>query len=52
MLLEWAPAPGGWREITRGALPGRLDSSLVPAGEGRWRFRLTDGRTFEVSLDR
>jgi hypothetical protein len=47
-LLEWEPA--GMREIARGALPARLDSSLIPAGRDRWRFRLEDGRFMEVRI--
>jgi hypothetical protein len=50
MLLEWSP--NEWRVIARAALPGPLASSLMPSGDGRWRFRLADGRRFEIQLNR
>jgi len=50
MLLEWSP--NEWQIVAKAALPGALASSLVSSGDGRWRFRLEDGRSFEIQLDR
>lgn len=50
MLMEWSP--DGWREMTRVQLPGTLGSSLVPMGEGRWRFRLENGRFYEIQIEK
>jgi hypothetical protein len=50
MLLEWLP--NEWRVVARAALPGSLASSLMSSGERHWRFRLEDGRSFEIQLDR
>lgn len=48
MLLEWTPH--GWREHDRIELPGVLESSLVPAGFNRWRFRVNTERIYEISV--
>jgi hypothetical protein len=50
MLLEWSS--NQWRLVARTELPGQLGSSLVPTGDGGWRFQLIDGRFFEVQIDR
>jgi hypothetical protein len=50
MLLEWLPHQ--WQLIARTKLPGQLGSSLTPTGDNGWRFRLEDGRPFEVQIDR
>ena len=50
MLLEWSP--NQWQLIARTDLPGQLGSSLTPTAEGGWRFKLEDGRHFEVRIDR
>jgi hypothetical protein len=49
MLLEWSP--DGWHEITRAQLPGPLASSLIPVKDSRWRFRLENGRSYEIQMD-
>ncbi len=49
MLLEWKPK--GWHELTRVALPGVLESSLIPLGDSRWRVRLETGTYCEIRLD-
>ena len=50
MLLEWSP--DRWQLIARTELPGQLGSSLTPTADGGWRFKLEDGRHFEVRIDR
>ena len=50
MLLEWST--GQWQLVARTELPGQLGSSLIPTGDGGWRFQLEDGRHFEVQIDR
>lgn len=49
MILEWSP--GGWSEMTRAELPGTLASSLIPMGDGRWRFRLENGKSYEIQME-
>lgn len=48
LLLEWTSA--GWSRVSATPLPGRIASSLTPAGDNRWRFRVDDGRHLEVLL--
>lgn len=50
MLLEWSS--NQWQLIARTELPGQLGSSLTPTADGGWRFKLEDGRHFEVRIDR
>jgi hypothetical protein len=49
MLLEWSS--NQWLVVARAVLPGRLESSLTPTGDGGWRFQLEDDRHFEVQID-
>ena len=48
LLLEWTL--DGWERIQAIPLPGRIVSSLVPSGDGRWRFGIDDGRHFEIRV--
>ena len=50
MLLEWTTKE--WIEITRTELPGSLVSSLEPSRPGHWRFRLENGKYYEIHLTR
>ena len=50
MLLEWSPDQ--WQVITRTDLPGQLAASLIPMGDGGWRFHLEDGRPFVIQVNR
>lgn len=49
MIVEWSN--DGWHEITRADLPGTLASSLIPVGAGRWRFRLENGKSYEIQME-
>lgn len=49
MILEWSP--DGWHEMTRAELPGTLASSLIPVEDGRWRFRLENGKSYEIQME-
>ena len=48
LLLEWTS--NGIETLARQALPARIVTSLQPAGPGRWRFELSDGRHLEVHV--
>lgn len=48
LLLEWSPE--GWERLQAIPLPGRIVSSLVPAGDGRWRIGIDGGRHFEIRI--
>jgi len=50
MLMEWTPIR--WQVVARAALPGQLATSLISSDDARWRFRLEDGRNFEIQLHR
>ena len=50
MILAWSP--DGWHEMTRTELPGILGSSLIPLRDGRWRFRLENGKSYEIQMEK
>jgi len=46
MLLEWTP--DGWREHDHTNVPGVLETSLIPVGPHRWRFKVDTGIWYDV----
>jgi hypothetical protein len=48
LLLEWSE--NNWKVVAKAIMPGRLNSSLIPAGKGRWTFFLEGGKAYELVL--
>lgn len=49
ILLEWTPH--GWLRHHQVDLPFDLRSSLIPAGDNGWRFRLSDRQSYQLTIE-